>query len=63
MQGRISLRNVNMPSRVSSRRPLTAVWQGAGLHESTVVQSGASKVSAVSLRLKTLLFAMIVYAC
>ena len=63
MQGRISLRNVDVPSRVTSRRLWCAIESGlAGLHECTLAQSGASKV-AVPLRLKTLLFGITVYAC
>lgn len=63
MQGKISLRNVEVPSRVISRRPWYAIESGlAGLHECPVVQSGASKV-AVSVRLKMLLFGRTAYAC
>ena len=56
MQGKISLRNVDLPSRVISRRPWYAIESGlAGLHECHVIQPGASKV-AVSVRLRMLLF-------
>lgn len=56
MQGKISLRNVDMPSHLTSRYPCYAIESGlAGLHEYPVVQSGASKV-AVSVRLKKVLF-------
>ena len=63
MQGKISLRHVEVPSRVTSGHPWYAIESGlAGLHECNVAQSRASKV-AVSVRLKMSLFGTTVYAC
>lgn len=63
MQGKISLQNVEVPSRVTSRHSCCAIESGlAGLHEGNLVQSGASEV-AVSVRLKMLLSGRTMYAC